>query len=102
MQYIMILLFSSSQGRFAVILIGALIVGSIIISGLGRVRGVKSQCQSWDYSDQQLKFNKGDELGYFELGSSVIILTETESPHWAVNAGDSLRMGRVIASIESQ
>ncbi len=97
-----ILLFSSAQGRFAVILIGALIVGSIVITGLGRVRGEKSQCQSWDYSDQPLDFNKGDELGYFELGSSVIILTETKSINWNVGDGDSLLMGRTIASIESK
>lgn len=97
-----ILLFSSSQGRFAVILIGALIVGSMVITGLGRVRGKKSQCQSWDYSDQQLEFGKGDELGYFELGSSVIILTETELLDWTVSDGDSLRMGRAIACIGSK
>ena len=97
-----ILLFSSSQGRFAGILIGALIVGSMVITGLGRVRGEKSQCQSWDYADQQFKFDKGDELGYFELGSSVIILTETELLDWAVSAGDSLRMGKAIATIAPQ
>lgn len=77
--------FDSPQGPFAVILIGAMIVGSISTVANGTLtppRGKK--VVQFDYpesSQRTIKLDKGDEMGYFSLGSTVIMLF-TDGLRW--------------------
>jgi phosphatidylserine decarboxylase len=41
---------------------------------------------------------RGDELGRFELGSTVILLCEAGRVDWTMDAGQVLRLGRPIAT----
>jgi phosphatidylserine decarboxylase len=66
-------------GKFCFILIGALFVGKIRLcfeSGLSsNIR--KGLASIKEYQDP-ITINKGEELGYFEMGSSVVIVLEDE------------------------
>ena len=42
---------------------------------------------------------RGGELGRFELGSTVILLTEPGQVEWEVELGQVLRLGRPIGRI---
>ncbi len=91
-------IFNTLMGRVAVIFVGAMIVGSVVTSWHGEVRPGSSGITHWEYSSNQHRFTKGDEIGYFQLGSTVIMLTqENQIEQLGVAAGDSLLMGSPIA-----
>ncbi|EKD71340.1 MAG: hypothetical protein ACD_46C00207G0002 [uncultured bacterium] len=69
-----IALFDTAAGKVAVIMVGALIVGSIKMNWMKKPIRNKSVVTNIFSTSPQ--YNKGDELGYFKLGSTVILLFE--------------------------
>lgn len=72
--------FETQRGPIAVILVGALIVGSIYTSWAGQITPQDSkrvEVTSYDTGIHDLK--RGDELGYFAMGSTVIVLSNAEN-----------------------
>lgn len=72
-------IFKTDHGYMAVILVGALLVGSMATSWHGIVtppHGVNQhkKVTTWDYANNTVILNKADELGYFQMGSTVIVL----------------------------
>ncbi|MGE5356853.1 MAG: archaetidylserine decarboxylase [Deltaproteobacteria bacterium] len=66
----------SDYGNFALILVGALVVGRIVLNFF-RIKGRKKfQMETFEKT-----ILKGQELGYFELGSTVILLMENDILH---------------------
>ncbi|GAB1623870.1 archaetidylserine decarboxylase [Agarivorans albus] len=68
-------IFDTEFGPMAMVLVGATIVASIetIWSGTVTPPGGK-QVFTWDYQDQDISLEKGDEMGRFKLGSTVVML----------------------------
>lgn len=93
-------LFETAIGKMAVIPVGAMIVGSIAMNWHGVV--VPGSRYHWNYESQSLCFDKGNELGHFRLGSTVIMLFEKNRLAWDAQlaAGKSLRLGDVIAHLK--
>lgn len=91
---------SEAHGEIATILVGAIGVGRIsvafdptIMTNVGRgpttVRYPESAAPVLD---------RGDELGTFHLGSTVVVLTTAAHPlSFALQAGDRVRMGQAMA-----
>lgn len=91
--------FDSETGPFALVLVGAAIVGSVATAwhGVvmpphgGRVRG-------WHYEDENITLARGAEMGRFLLGSTVVALFAHPgvrfAPEWA--AGKPVRMGEAM------
>jgi phosphatidylserine decarboxylase len=70
-------LFETECGKMAVVFVGATIVRSIITSWAGVVAPNRSsQITTFDYRQQNIQFAKGDEIGRFMMGSTVICLFE--------------------------
>ena len=68
-------LFETKFGPMAVVLVGAAIVRSIETKWAGVVAPHKSgQIDTISYEDQDIRFEKGDEIGKFMMGSTVICL----------------------------
>lgn len=66
---------SKEHGRFVMVLVGATIVASIETVWHGVVNADHSHaCYEWRYDDQSITLKKGDEMGRFLLGSTVILL----------------------------
>lgn len=105
-----ICLFDTEFGPMAVILVGAMIVGSINTVWAGNItpgdHARKNKVFSIDYADNNnhpenaIKLEKGAELGYFSLGSTVITLFAKESIHWdeTISENQSIQMGEKIAN----
>ncbi|MDF1678782.1 MAG: archaetidylserine decarboxylase [Legionellaceae bacterium] len=100
----LVLSFETAFGRVAVVLVGATIVGAIGTRWQGdlpRPKKVKSYADDlvvWSDADKTLK--KADELGYFKLGSTVILLFE-QPVRWAsaLQAGMSIRLGNALGEV---
>ena len=83
---------------FYIILVGALNVGKMTLSFEERIETNvdASKVAVYDYADTQLK--KGDELGMFMMGSTIVMLFEREFVALLDKEGRSVRFGDVIAS----
>lgn len=96
--------FDTEQGPLALVMVGAMIVGSMSTVWHGQVkRGNK--IETWHYPNadfsEELAFKKGDELGYFCLGSTVIILaSETMRLSWgeSYQASSPIKMGEMLGA----
>ncbi|MCF8199443.1 MAG: archaetidylserine decarboxylase [Sulfuritalea sp.] len=67
--------FESEDGPFVLVLVGATIVGSMATVWHGVVNPPRpGRLREWSYEDHQLRYSKGDEMGRFLLGSTVVML----------------------------
>ena len=67
--------FKSHQlGHFSVIFVGAMLVAGIETVWSGMEKPGPGAVRENDYSDQAISFLKGDEIGRFKFGSTVIVL----------------------------
>jgi phosphatidylserine decarboxylase len=93
-------LFDSDAGQFALLLVGALNVGSIATVWAGDItpaaRRVVSRVPS-----PPTTLEKGAELGRFNMGSTVILLFEPNRVRWhpSVHAGSAVRLGQSLGVI---
>jgi phosphatidylserine decarboxylase len=93
--------FTTPLGRMAVILVGALFVGSIETVHCGEVnpppRGRNKPTRIATGLGRQ--FAKGEELGRFNMGSTVILLFERQRIAWesALVPESTVQLGRPIA-----
>ena len=92
-----ILYFDTEQGPLAVILVGAIFVGSMQTVWHGEVKA--DHVRRWQYPPESApRFDKGEEIGRFNMGSTVITLhpAETATMRSAL-IGSHVRMGQAIA-----
>jgi len=93
--------FETERGPFVLTLVGATIVGSMATVWHGVVNPPRTrQVREWHYADQRIVLKKGEEMGRFLLGSTVVMLfpsnTVTFNPEWQPAA--SVRLGTAMAS----
>lgn len=80
--------FDTAYGPFVNVLVGATIVGSMATVWHGVVNPPRSRgVRRWDYAGQDIVLRKGQEMGRFLLGSTVVMLfpkdVVTFHPDWA-------------------
>lgn len=92
--------FETACGPMVVVFIGALLVGSMATQWHGVVNTDRHQPQTWDYPDNPT-FDRGDELGYFQMGSSVIVLFGKDQINWGpgLTPGSELLYGQALATL---
>ena len=67
--------FDSAHGPFVLVLVGATIVGSMATVWHGQVNPPRTGVlRHWDYAPGQVSLQKGEEMGRFLLGSTVVLL----------------------------
>lgn len=97
-----ICIFDSNIGQFAVVLIGAMIVGSIDTVWDGQITPIKKEIRRFDYTQSRsIKLKKGEEMGRFKLGSTVVLLFPPGKINWTdlTTTGSKVIMGQLIGSI---
>ena len=91
--------FDSEFGPFVLTLVGATIVGSMATVWHGMVNPPRpGVVREWRYDEQNIVLKKGDEMGRFLLGSTVVMLfpkdTLAFNPDWAPTG--AIRMGETM------
>lgn len=90
----LVIYFDTAIGPMAMVMVGATIVGAIGTSWHGELKRQKTTL-SFDYN--QHPFQKGDEAGYFKLGSTVILLFANGSEMtWnkSLSSGSAIKLGQ--------
>ncbi len=93
-------LFESAAGRFALVLVGALNVGSMATVWAGDITPAKHRVVS-RLPAAGWQGEKGVELGRFNMGSTVILLFEPGRAAWdaRIVAGATVRLGERIGDV---
>jgi phosphatidylserine decarboxylase len=95
-------IFETEAGPMALILVGAIFVASIETAWHGVVTPPSSnQVQTWHYDDQSIKLARGEEMGRFNMGSTIIVLFGKDAIHWSETLipGSVTRMGAAIGQV---
>lgn len=92
-------IFDTDYGPMAVIMVGAIVVGSMETVWAGKVKTESSDVSWYSYDEDSITLARGDEMGRFQLGSTVILLFPKDSIHWLeqYNSGIKIRMGEALA-----
>lgn len=98
----LVCIFKDAEGvEFALIFVGAMIVGSIETIWAGQITPRSKKQQILDMQIATQTFAKGDEIGRFKLGSTVILLMPKSYVGWksGIIAGEKVKLGQAIGSI---
>lgn len=96
--------FETSIGLMAMVLVGATVVGAIGTAWTGDIRRSR-KVKGIDYSSNpgmDIVLRKAAEMGYFKLGSTVVLLfADGSRVHWKkdLQAGTTIRFGDPLADI---
>lgn len=92
---------STEFGQFVMVLVGATIVGSIATVWHGVVNAKRANSMfEWTYADQHIRLRKGEEMGRFLLGSTIVMLFQKDqirfNESWAAEA--PVHLGEMMGS----
>ena len=91
--------FETQQGPMAMILIGAINVSAIETVWHGLITGKAKKARRFDYSNENIVVKRGEEMGRFNLGSTVIILaTEQMKIDENMTAEAEIKLGQCLAT----
>ena len=93
--------FDTSFGEFALILVGALNVGSIATVWAGDITPAAQRVVT-PLPPQDVRLDKGEEIGRFNMGSTVILLFQKDRARWHddLRAGAPVRLGQSLGMLE--
>jgi phosphatidylserine decarboxylase len=92
---------SPEYGPFVMVLVGATIVGSMTTVWHGVVNAKRTgKISEWTYTDQDIVLKKGEEMGRFLLGSTIVMLFRRDTivfnRDWAPER--SVRLGEIMGN----
>lgn len=91
----------SAQGkRFFLILVGALNVGEMEVNFEPRIRTNTTLTPS-QYSYKDLYLSKGDDFGCFRMGSTIVMLCESDMVELGISSGHNVRFAQTIGRLNS-
>ncbi|MGI2025732.1 archaetidylserine decarboxylase [Endozoicomonas acroporae] len=94
-------IFATDYGEMAVIMVGAMVVGSMETVWAGSVKPASRQITSQNYINRPVHLERGDEMGRFKLGSTVIVLFASAEVGWLEHhqPDNKIKMGTAIGSV---
>lgn len=98
----LVMRFKTEAGPVALVFVGALNVGSISTPWTGEIRPRKhGVVEAQNLSGFSTTIRKGSLLGWFNMGSTVILLLPSQQGEWSksLQPGTTLRMGEVIGQL---
>jgi phosphatidylserine decarboxylase len=98
----LICLFDTPHGEMCIIFVAAMIVGQISTAWAGVVnKNHQHQILEQDYQANPIKINKGEDMGHFQMGSSILVLFANPICQWdpSLDLQQDKRWGENIATL---
>ncbi len=89
----------------ALIMVGALFVGSMETIWAGQITPAAERVlKSTNHEQENIQLQQGEELGRFNMGSTVILLFEQDRINWLENLGadDPIQVGQLLGTKVSE
>ncbi len=93
--------FTSEDKLMYLVLVGALNVGKMQVSFEPRLVTNDADAYKRPYEFKDLHLKKGDDFGCFEMGSTIVIITEKETLNLHININDNVKFAQTIAEFIS-
>jgi len=96
----LVCMFETEYGPMAMVLVGAMIVAGIETVWSGQVCPLPKKAQVQDYTQSEVRLEKGQEMGRFKLGSTVVLCFPEDSVKFLeeIKAESPLMMGQALAA----
>ncbi len=96
----LVCMFETEYGPMAMVLVGAMIVAGIETVWSGQVCPLSKTEQVQDYTQSEIRLEKGQEMGRFKLGSTVVLCFPENSVKFLeeIKAESPLMMGQALAA----
>jgi phosphatidylserine decarboxylase len=90
--------FETDKGTVIMVLVGAMIVASIETVWSGIVAPFQRKISQHQFESRKLDFERGEEMGRFRLGSTVILLTQKGALQWndQIKNGANVKLGQIL------
>ena len=101
-------IFETPAGPMALVMVAAIFVSGMETVWSGVVTpGPRSKIRTWQYGTPKgsnVSLKKGEELGRFNMGSTVILLFPKSRMNWTteLTPGQSVKMGQLIGHVNSK
>ena len=98
-----VLEFSGKAGPWALVMVGAMMVGSMETVVTGPIRGGRSEPTRWNFEATACEFSRGDEIGRFNFGSTVILVFGPGQVTWNLERlapGHEVRLGQPLGQFD--
>jgi phosphatidylserine decarboxylase len=97
-------IFDTAAGPMAMVLVGAMIVGSVETVWGGVVAPGTGLVTRTRYDEKDITLQKGEEMGRFRLGSTVVMVMPEGSVEWNGDEvpGKLLRMGKSFGKLQNK
>jgi phosphatidylserine decarboxylase len=95
-------IFETEVGPMALVLVGAMLVAGMETTWAGEVTPARQRTiHTMDYRSQGIRLAKGEEMGRFNMGSTVILLLPPGAVRYppALRAGQAVRLGQELATL---
>jgi len=97
----LVCLFESDFGLMGLVLVGAIFVGGLETVWHGEVTPAgRRQLRTWKYGEAGGRYAKGEEMGRFNMGSTVVLLFEPRQIGWSADLREdaAVIMGQPIGA----
>ncbi len=95
-------LFDTEAGPMALVLVGAIFVASIETIWHGVITPpTSSTIRTWNYGENPPVFQRGEEMGRFNMGSTIIVLFAKDRINWSEDlaSGKPVKLGQLLGKI---
>ena len=97
--------FDTAIGQMAIVFVGAIFVSSMETVWAGQITPGNKRTittTTYDVPGNPLVYRKGDEIGRFNMGSTVIVICEKDHMQWLhrFKPGDRVKVGMTIGKVE--
>ena len=91
---------TQEKKRFYMVLVGALNVGKMQVNFDSNIQTNASTQDVQSYQYQNLHLQKGEDFGCFEMGSTIVIISEPDMLDLKVTRGQTIRFGQNVAELK--
>lgn len=98
-------IFDTEIGEMALILVGAIFVSSVETVWHGVVTPpTLTEVRNWLYTENVPTLAKGEEMGRFNMGSTIIVLFSKDAAQWQqdLTANQAVKLGEMIGTINKK
>lgn len=96
-------IFETEMGMMALVMVGAIFVGSMETVWLGQIQPSKKQrLLVQDDTAKPITLNQGQEFGHFNMGSTVILIFEQDRLHWSpdLTLNSPIQVGQALGKVQ--